>query len=155
MKIIYFDHMIACRDTRTVSSFSVLSFTPTENRTISSSLSNRPSPDEDKVMNDIRDRLRELRCESALSVRNMFFFLSFSFDYILYFYQTIKYQLHREDYMDELLPNGYTKPIILPSETRIHFEFLHLSFILEPAERQSRIKRPLHWSRRPIDSHHK
>ncbi|CAF3014766.1 unnamed protein product [Rotaria socialis] len=63
--------------------------------------------------NNISNRMKQLECDSA--------------------FLTIKYALYREDYMNELLPDGYTKPLIIP----------------KPIERRLKKSRSsVHWARR-------
>jgi hypothetical protein len=66
----------------------------------------------------------------------------------------MKYALYREDYMNELFPNGYTKPIIMSSKVSFdsnNQNAFFLFFIKEPIERRVRKTRlPVYWSRRSI-----
>ncbi|CAF0997815.1 unnamed protein product [Rotaria sp. Silwood1] len=122
------------RQSRPVSHCSSTSLTPMitrsntcsaqSNRTLISENDTEPDetkPDEiklddakpkEKELNETLNRWQQLQSESA--------------------FLTIKYALHREDYMNELLPDGYSKPII----------------VSKPIERQLKKSKSLvHWPR--------
>lgn len=74
------------------------------------------TPEIEKKNDEIAKRLEQLRADAAFVVRiystSIIFMISLSWLII----QAIKYALQREDYMNELFPNGYSKPAPVESK---------------------------------------
>ena len=133
---------LASRQSRPVSSTSFNSMTPIIDRSSmnSSVQSNRTiTPEMAKKNDEHATRLEKLRADAAFVVSRLLFeHFHLVHELII---QAIKYTLHREDYMKELFPNGYSRPVSTDSRKSSELRTHILSFGFLESLEQRRMRR--------------